>query len=232
MERKTIFGMALFVVLLMGNMTAAAQNPRQQQYKSPEETKAYKNRPAETSKKPQIKAYDLYLGAGYTVGSFSGVTFVASGVLKNHDLQVNYTLGLSKTPTLYWYDAQGDVDGSLRFKRNSLEMKYGYQFLPWKPLALTPQAGFSYERLTGSQQTGLYDKGNGADAWCVAVGFKAVYTPVRHLNIFVAPEYKIPIRENAYYKDVMSTTDKASGGFAIHMGLMYSFQFKAKGGKK
>lgn len=212
MERKIIKTMALLLSMsLLGGMGAAAQ----------------------TKTMPEILATDVYVGAGYTVGTFGGVTFVASGVLKNHDLQFNYTLGVNKTPTVYWYNAQGNVDGALRFKRNSLEMKYGYQFRPWKPLAITPQAGFSYERLTGSQQTGLYDKGNGADAWCVAVGFKAVYTPVRHLNIFVAPEYKIPIRENAYYKDVMSTTDKASGGFAIHLGVMYSFQLKEKkGGRK
>ena len=153
------------------------------------------------AQKAEIKASDLYVGAGYTVGPFSGVTFVASGVCKNHDLQVSYTLGMNKSQTLYWYNGNGDVDGALKFKRSSAEVKYGYQFIPCKPLAITPQVGCSYERLTGSQQMGLYDKGNGTDAWCVAVGFKAVYTPAKHLNIFVAPEYKIPVRQNAYYKD-------------------------------
>ena len=187
------------------------------------------------AQKAEIKASDVYLGAGYTVGTFSGVTFVASGVCKNHDLQVNYTLGMNKSQTLYWYHADGNVDGALKFKRNSLEMKYGYQFRPCKPLALTPQVGLTYEHLKGCQQMGLYDKGNGSDAWCVGVGFKAVYTPVRHLNIFVAPEYKIPVRQNAYYKDVMNTLDKASGGFAIHMGLLCSLNPKPKakkGGQK
>jgi len=208
--KKAIMIMGLLAMSLTGGMEAVAQ-------------------------KAEIKASDLYVGAGYTVGTFSGVTFVAAGVCKNHDLQVSYTLGLNKSKTLYWYNGQGDVDGALKFKRNSLEMKYGYQFLPWKPLAITPQAGFSYERLVGDQQMGQYDKGDGSDAWCVGVGFKAVYTPVKHLNIFVAPEYKIPIRKNAFYEDVMSTLDKACGGFAIHIGLMCSLQPKdkaKKGGRK
>ncbi len=228
---STIRFCLLTFVLAMGT-EAAAQANGGQQYVNPNQSKTYVAPPQNMSKKPVIKKTDLYLGAGYTIGTFSGVTFVASGVYKNNELQVDYTLGLSKSKTLYWYGPLGDVDGALQFKRNSLEIKYGYQFCPWSFFAITPQAGFSYERLVGSQKMGSYDKGDGTDAWCAAVGVKFMATPVRHLNIFVAPEYKIPIRKNAYYEDVHSTLDKTNGGFAIHIGVLYSFQFKQKGGKK
>ena len=90
-------------------------------------------------------------------------------------------------------------------------------------MALTPQLGMSYEQLTAKQEMGKQKYGKNANAWCASAGLKLYYLPVDHVAIFASPEYKIPVRKNMYYEDIMKTTDKDEGGFALHAGLIFCF---------
>lgn len=174
-----------------------------------------------------IKKTTGYAGIAYGINSalknssLGGLTLMLGGIWQNHDLQVAYTLGLEKTPLLYWYDGNGDVDCSLQYKRHSLAIKYGYQVQLASGLALTPQAGVSYEQLEGVRQTGSNDLGNGADAWCFTAGLKLTYSPLQHTAFFFSPEYKSPISKNPLYDDVSDKCKISKGGLAIHAGVLF-----------
>lgn len=172
-----------------------------------------------------VRESAFYFGAGYTytLSNLNGVTGVIGGIISNHDLQVSYTYGLDSTPKVYWYDGQGNAESALTYKRNSIGMKYGYQIRLAQGLALTPQLGMSYEQLVASQEMGTQEFGKNADAWCASAGLKLYYSPVAHVAIFVSPEYKILVRKDVYYEDVMKTTDKDEGGFALRGGLIFCF---------
>ena len=173
------------------------------------------------------RAATAYAGVGYGMnsvlkkGSLGGLTLVLGGIWQGHDLQLNYTLGLEKSPLLYWYDDNGDVDCALHYKRHSLGMKYGYQVRLADGLALTPQAGASYERLEGVQSSGSNDLGNGADAWCFTVGLKLVWSPLDHSALFLSPEYKSAFRKNPLYEDVTDKCKASQGGLAFYAGVLF-----------
>ena len=172
-----------------------------------------------------IRETAFYFGAGYTYtpSKLNGVTGIVGGIINNNDFQASYTYGLDSTPKLYWYDANGDVESSLTYKRNSIGMKYGYQIRLTQGLAITPQLGMSYEQLTAKQESGNKDFGKGADAWCATAGLKIFYSPVAHCAVFVSPEYKIPVAKDVYYEDIMKKTDIAEGGVVLHAGLLFFF---------
>ena len=172
-----------------------------------------------------VRESAFYFGTGYTYtqSNLNGVTGMIGGIISNHDLQVSYTYGLSATPKVYWYDSKGNVESALTYKRNSIEMKYGYQIRLAQGLALTPQLGMTYEQLAAKQEMGKQEFGKNANAWCASAGMKLYYSPVDHVAIFVSPEYKIPVRKDIYYEDIMKTTDKDEGGFALHAGLLFCF---------
>lgn len=200
MRRKIVFSGLLLAVLLFSTRAAAQSNV-------------------------DVKRTTVYAGIGYSfpISKLHGLTGIIGGIYHNHDLQLNYTFGIGKTQRLYWYDSNGDMESALAYKRNSLGMKYGYQIRLRKGLALTPQLGFSYERLNARQEMGSKDFGHGANAWCTTVGMKLCYMPIKYCTLFLSTEHKIPMCKNAYYKDVLKKTDNDEGGFVIHLGLITCF---------
>lgn len=176
-----------------------------------------------------VASKTFYFGAGVTLRSMMGLTGLAGFVMKNHDVQVHYTFGLSSSDPIYAYainEETSEYQSAISFKQSSFGLKYGYQFVlkdKMNKLAITPQLGVCVDRLSGSVQNGINLYADGAAATCVSVGIKLLYAPVQHFYLFVAPEFDIAVQKDDNFQRLAEASNITAGGFLAHMGLMVNF---------
>lgn len=172
-----------------------------------------------------IKKFAFYCGAGYNYRQMGGVTAMAGFILLNFDIQASYTLGLHSSDPVRWYSNDGNYSymSSVTYKRSTFAAKLGYQIRLTERLGLTPQVGYQIEQLTGSVSDGTNLYGDKASVTCASAGAKFVYAPLRHFQLFVAPEYSIGIQKDDEFNRIDAASDIAAGGFMITAGLALSF---------
>ena len=51
-----------------------------------------------------VKPTTFYFGGAYTLRTLAGASGIVGAVIYNNDLQLSYTLGLTKSQTAYWYN--------------------------------------------------------------------------------------------------------------------------------
>lgn len=174
-----------------------------------------------------VKPTAFYFGAGYTLGALSGVTGLAGLTLKNHDLQVSYTFGLKESDPIEWYSTDGNDNylSSITYKRSVFAVKYGYQIALTERLALTPQAGYQIERLTGDVSDGTNLYGDKASAGAISLGAKFIFAPAHHVCLFAMPEYGIGMNEDDNFKRIADSSDGdiKAGGFKGTIGVIFNF---------
>lgn len=168
-----------------------------------------------------VKQLAFYFGGAFTARSLSGLTGILGLVYHGHDLQASYTFGLSKSETIYW---GGDMNTATNYKMNSVALKYGYQFNLMRQLAITPQAGYSYNFLSANAAaSGNTTYGDGASSHALTIGAKLILVPMQHLYIFVAPEYMFAISKDNNFKSISGNSNAKGDGFAVHAGVLVSF---------
>ena len=168
-----------------------------------------------------VKPLAFYFGGAFTARSLSGLTGILGLVYHGHDLQASYTFGLSKSETIYW---GGDMNTATNYKMNSIALKYGYQFNLMRQLAITPQAGYSYNFLSANAAaSGNTTYGDGASSHALTIGAKLILVPMQHLYIFVAPEYMFAISKDNNFKSISDNSNAKGDGFAVHAGVLVSF---------
>jgi len=168
-----------------------------------------------------IQPTAFYFGGGITVRNLMGVTAIVGGVFGNHDIQVSYTFGLSKSDAVYW---NGDMNTGTKYSMQSIGIKYGYQFPLLSKMAITPQIGYYYNFLTANEaSTGNTIYGDKASSHAVSIGAKVVLVPVQHLYIFAAPEYMIAINQDSNFKTITDSSNFSGSGFAVHAGVLVNF---------
>ena len=167
----------------------------------------------------------FYFGVGgnYFAPSSAGLAFVAGAIFHRHDLQLGYTLGLSKSDAVHWYNDAGVWQSSNTFQQRSFAVRYGYQLNLKHGLCLTPQAGYTFSMLQGNLKEGSVNYGDGAKASCLALGVKLTYVPVKHCKIFLIPEYSVAVSQDTYYKHTADYSNYSPGGFAVSVGVMFSY---------
>jgi len=170
-----------------------------------------------------IKPRAFYFGGGYTLSALSGLTGILGAVYKNHDLQLSYSFGLNYSGVVYTVGEE--QQSGIKFRQNSLAVKYGYQFGILSKLGIVPQIGWRYDTLKGSLVQGSVLKGDGASAQCVSVGFKLLAVPMQHVYVFLSPEYDIAVSKSETYQNIADAADFTPGGFAVTLGVLVNLKF-------
>lgn len=172
-----------------------------------------------------IKPKAFYFGAGYSLRSLGGISALAGIVFKRHDLQLSYTFGISASDDVHWYSTDG-LDtylSSISYKRSTFAVKYGYQFELTNRLGLTPQVGYTIERLSGTVNTGTNLFGDKASASCLSIGAKLLYAPIQRLYLFAAPEVSFAVQKDYNFKNIADASDISAGGFQTTIGVIFNF---------
>ena len=172
-----------------------------------------------------IKPRAFYFGAGYSLRQLGGITALVGATYKNIDLQVSYTFGLSKSDDVPWYTTDGNDTylSSISYKRSTLAVKAGYQFVLTERLGLTPQLGYAMERLSGTVQNGTNLYGDGAMAHCLSIGAKLLFAPIQRLYVFASPEFAIGVKKDDTFQRIADNSDIAAGGFQVTLGAIFNF---------
>jgi len=172
-----------------------------------------------------VKPLAFYFGAGYCLRAISGLTGFLGAVIKGHDVQASYTLGLSTSDPVYWYTNDGSYDycSGCTYKMSSIALRYGYQFNLSDKLAITPQLGGSIDLLSVSENDAKLTYADGASATCLTIGMKLLYVPFEHCYLFLAPEYDIVLKKDANYEQLSSSANINAGGLLVHLGVLVNF---------
>lgn len=172
-----------------------------------------------------VKPLAFYFGAGVSLNSLMGITGILGAVFQRHDIQLHYTFGLSDSKKVHAYSNDGNDNylSSLSFKKNSFGLKYGYQFNLMRQLAITPQLGFSVDRLSASVTSGNGLYADGASCNSITLGVKLLLVPFQHCYIFAAPEYDVPVNKDDNYKRLTEISDIKAGGFSATLGVLVNF---------
>ena len=163
-----------------------------------------------------VKPTAFYFGGGFTVRSLSGLTGIVGAIYQNHDLQASYTFGMKKSDAIYW---NGDMNSAATYTMHSIGVKYGYQIPLMRQLAITPQVGYYYNFLISEGRA----TGDGTSAHSLSVGAKLLLVPMKHLYVFVAPEYMFGMSKSDIFKTITNATNVSIDGFAVHAGVLVSF---------
>ncbi len=172
-----------------------------------------------------IKPRAFYFGAGYSLRSLGGITALAGVTYRNIDLQVSYTFGLQKSDDVPWYSTDGTDTylSSISYKRSTLAVKAGYQFILTERLGIVPQLGYAMERLSGTVQNGTNLYGDGAKAHCISIGAKLLFAPIQRLYIFATPEFSVAAKKDDNFKRIADNSDISAGGFQMTLGAIFNF---------
>jgi len=170
-----------------------------------------------------FKKFAFYFGGGYTLRGLSGVTGILGATYHGHDIQLSYTFGLSSSKAVNTYDASGNYQSRLSYKMNSLGVKYGYQILLTRKIAITPQVGFVTNMLAAKLDDGSQMFADGASCKTVTVGAKFLLVPVKHVCLFAAPEFGIAMGKDNSFDLVSKQADFSQGGFAATLGILATF---------
>jgi PEGA domain. len=172
-----------------------------------------------------IKPQSFYFGAGYTIRSMGGVSVLAGATYNNFDLQVSYTFGLSASDDVPWYSTDGNDTylSSISYKRSTLAIKLGYQFILTERLGIVPQLGYEIERLSGTVENGTNLYGDGAIANCLSVGAKLLFAPMERLYVFANPAYSIGVSKDDNFERIADVSDISAGGFMLTLGAIFNF---------
>lgn len=169
-----------------------------------------------------VKPRSFYFGGAYTLRDLSGATGVIGAVYQNHDLQLSYTFGTASSAVIYTVD--GEQQSGIKFRQNSLAVKYGYQVPVLSKLGIVPQVGFTLDMLSGTLDMGSVMKGDGVSAQCVSVGFKLLAVPMQHVYVFVAPEYDVAVSRSQTYQNIADTAGFSVGGFSVSAGVLVNLK--------
>ena len=172
-----------------------------------------------------VKPLAFYFGAGYTARSLGGITALAGATYKNYDLMASYTFGLNSSDEVPWYSNDGNdiYLSSMTYKRSTLAVKLGYQFVLTERLGITPQIGYEMERLSATVVNGTNTYGDGATANCVSVGAKLVFAPLQRVYVFANPAFSVGISKDDNFTRISDNSDISAGGFMITLGAIFNF---------
>lgn len=166
-------------------------------------------------RKQYIKPWNIYVGAGATYSTMPGVTARLGGVMHGFELSASYTVGLTRSNGVDWYETATEFFAErVTYRMNSLSAKAGYQFALVERFGITPQAGVLMQTLYGSGT-----KGNGFTCTNAVGGVNLVYAPIPRLSIFLNPEYAFPILSGGQFATVAKYGGFSEGGFYLSAGV-------------
>lgn len=170
-----------------------------------------------------IKPIAFYFGVAFTYSTLSGISGLLGVTYKNHDLQLSYTFGLVESSVTNWTDSEGFLKGSNKHKLNKFSVKYGYQIPLSNLVGLVPQVGYTLNMLSSTATSGGETFADGAKADLLSISAKAIFVPIHHCYLFVAPEYDIVLKKDNNYHQAAQKADFSEGGFVLNAGVLVNF---------
>ena len=186
-------------------------------------------------KVPNYKKSCFYLGGMYVPGKLAAYGAQLGFYVGNFNVQGE--LGFHERSIQgYWISLSTDLQDKTATYAYDWKFNYtasgviGFGIGMGRTMRLTPQAGFSVTQLKSINDE-LFQKSGDKEAkktfYAGAVAaFKLEWIPSKHLSLFVAPGYMLPLKEGEI-ADYLDKNDKSvskyADGFKVSMGLNVVF---------
>lgn len=179
-------------------------------------------------KKQYVKSTDIYIEAGIGLGSSMTVAAAVGAHIANFNVEVDYSYGFQKSPTIYWNYMGEDQDQDHKPYSNSynpsliLAGKVGYGIIIDTRFKLTPQLGYRYTLLSESGEWHI----EYANCSAMTVGVRGYCAISSHFGISLTPEYAIGIAKSEGFKTLSDVTSKIKNmgeGFNAKLALVLTF---------
>lgn len=167
-----------------------------------------------------VKPTTVYIGAGFSFsGGKLGISLTLGGVIYNIDISASYSFGLGSSNPVYWFeDEQNPVyDQTCTYKVNTLAIRAGYQFIFNRKFAVSPTLGYIGQMLSSSG-----DRGSGLMCGSLGIGAKGQWVPIQHFDVFLHPEYAIPIQKDNIGSEIAKYSGITKGGFMLTVGISFN----------
>lgn len=169
-------------------------------------------------RKQYVKSSGIYLGAAFTYSKMPGASVFLGGRIKNVDISGSYTIGVTRSKDVDWYDSKTDLFvESARYRVDELSAALGYQFSIIERIGIMPRVGYMAQILFGTAS-----KGNHMTCHNVTGGVRFSYVPVPRIGIFLLPEYAFPFKANQQFTDIARNGGFTKGGFHISLGIYFN----------
>lgn len=167
-----------------------------------------------------VKKHTGYAAVSFAASGQPSVGFTLGGYYENVNLEVSYNLGIMRSKDVSWY-RQADLiyEGDYSYRLDEMAVRAGYQLRFAERFGLTPQVGFVMQRLSAQRKE---YPGNGLSQTCVSVGARFAYYPIRHIGIFVTPEYAVPVGTKEDIVEVYKQGGLTRGGIKGSIGISVS----------
>lgn len=178
-----------------------------------------------------VQKQDIYLEAGIGLGASMNVTAAVGAHIAGFNLELAYSYGFPKSPTVYWNYTGGEEerqpDVCAYSPRLILGAKAGYGVIIGTRFKITPQLGYRYTRLSECGAT-LHTETHidGANSSAMTVGVRAYYAVSSHFGISLTPEYAIGIWKSDGFRTLSEITSKIKNmgeGFNARISFVYTF---------
>ena len=177
----------------------------------------------------------FYVGGFYTASSLVSYGGQVGLYVSNFNVEADY--GIHKQELLgYWVLSSSDVQTSADSYKYDWKFDYtaslrlGFGIKAGNSLRITPQAGLSLTQIKSVNDELFKSVGdNGVKkTFCAgAIGVvKAEWIPTKHLSLYVAPSYSMPIMMGKIAKSLDEngqSVTKAAGGFKLSLGVNLLF---------
>lgn len=167
------------------------------------------------------KDFELYAEVGVGIGAAMNANVGVGAYFKNFNVEVDYSYGFTKSPTVYWdYNQECTYRPSL-----ILTGKIGYGFSVGKKSKLTPQIGYKFTKLSEDSDSGQTYI-NGANCTALNIGVRTFYKFNSNIGVSITPEYAIGLTKSEGYKLLSTLGSKITGlaeGFSGKVSLVLTF---------
>jgi len=132
---------------------------------------------------------------------------------------------LGSSDEIPWYTTDGNDTylSTMTYKRSTFASKLGYQFELTERIGITPQLGYSIERLSATVSNGTNSYGDGATANCLSLGAKLLYAPFERFYVFANPELSLGVSKDDTFTRIADNSDISAGGFMMTIGAIFNF---------
>lgn len=179
-----------------------------------------------TLSKRYVWKWDYYVALGAGAGSTMVATAALGAHWNNYNLEIYYSYGLQKSPTIYWNSIDVEDNYGYSGTRDPEEVRYrpiiivggkfGYGFIAGTRFKITPQIGYRYTRLDP----------DGSNCSSMTFGVRAYCALSSHFGISLTPEYTLGVFKSEGFKTVSTVVPKINDfgeGFMANLSLVFSW---------
>ena len=178
--------------------------------------------------KEMEKPHFVYVGAGYNVTTLGGPSLALGFDYYRHNVELGFVYGTNKTDDIYIYGSGSTISAAYNYKAIRVGLRYGYDFNLTDFVLITPQAGFNYNHMSGSEiedyaSSGFMNKMNTMSG-LLAVRITTILN--NHFRIQITPEYDFGVYEDNNFKSVKTIDDQLKSwttGLSLNIGLQAFF---------